>query len=146
MCKQAQRPRGLNSAEVIKELKKRLPTYKVDYLCYKYAPFCVSYDLQTGTFEELKERSYQFPQVATETTCLQWLLDEGAQTAIKLLLERKNALDLFELHQTYTEKAKTDTNALKALLELNKVLFSNDDENALLKLLDGIPDELGDFD
>ncbi len=138
------RSRGLNNAEVIKDIKKKLPAYKVDYLCFKYAPYCASYEVDTGTFEELKSRSPQFPQVATEHTCLQWLLDDEMQSAVKALLAKKNDLELFELHQTYIEKARTDTNALKALLELNKVLFQDSSENELMKLLDNIPNDIGE--
>ena len=135
------RPRGLNNADVVKSIKAIIPTYKCDYICWKYAPFCVSYDLQEGSFQELQSKSYQFPPSTTEQACNQWLLDDDMQTALRLLLERTNTLALFELQQNYTERAKDDTNALKGLLELNKVLFTKNGDSKLFQLLEGISDD-----
>ena len=89
---------------------------------------------------ELRENTPGFPDV-TERQAEAWLLDEQAQGAVKLLLERKNTADLLQLHEDYVKSAQTDPQSLRALLELNKALFKEKD-NALLKLLDGVPDDL----
>ena len=49
-------------------------------------------------------------------------------------------MQLLDLHETYVRKAETDHNSLKALLELNKALFTEGVESKLLALLKDIPD------
>lgn len=127
--------------DIISEIKRRLPKYKADYIFWKYSPCCLSYEPQENTFAELKQNSPGFPQEITERQAEQWLLDDTVQGAVKLLLERKNVQQLHDLHEQYFQMAQTDPQSLRALLELNKALFKQED-NALLKLLQNVPDDL----
>lgn len=124
--------------DVVSEIKKTLPTYKADYIFYLYSKECLSFEPKQNTFEELKAHSEGFPSGATERTARQWLLSDDMQVAIKMLLERVNTQRMNELYSLYSEKAKTDTNALKQLLELNKVLFADKSDSELTKILNNI--------
>lgn len=126
--------------DLVSEIKRRLPLHQANYLFWRYAPSCLPYEPIKNTFMELRENTPGFPDV-TERQAEAWLLDEQAQGAVKLLLERKNTADLLQLHEDYVKSAQTDPQSLRALLELNKALFKEKD-NALLKLLDGVPDDL----
>ena len=135
------RRKSVEQLDIVAEIRRRLPNYKAEYLFWKYAPCCLSYDPEKGNFEELKEKVQGFPDVS-ERVAGQWLLDDTVQAAVKILLERKNVQQLHELHEQYFGMARSDPQSLRALLELNKVLFKSD-EDALMKLLKTIPDDLG---
>ena len=135
------RKKPVEQLDIVSEIRGRLPNYKAEYLFWKYAPCCLSYEPEKGSFEELKEKVQGFPDVS-ERVAGQWLLDDTVQAAVKILLERKNVQQLHELHEQYFDMARSDPQSLRALLELNKVLFKSD-EDALMKLLKTIPDDLG---
>ena len=126
--------------DFVSRIKSRLPQYQANYIFWKYAPACLPYEPKAGTFAELKANTPGFPDL-TEREAESWLLEEDVQGAVKSLLERKNTADLLQLHEDYTMAAKTDPQALKALLELNKTLFK-EQTNDLMKLLEGVPDNL----
>ncbi len=126
--------------DIISQIKRKVPNYQADYIFWKFAPECLSYDPVKGDFTELKAKSSDFPNIS-ERIASQWLLDDDIQAAVTLLLQRKNTQQMHELHQKYYELSQTDHQALRALLELNKTLFK-DDESALDKLLKGIPDDV----
>lgn len=133
---------SINEIDIIAEIKRMLPNYKADYLFYLYAPECLSYDPINNDFAELKEFSKGFPVTATERTAKQWLLDDTVQKAVRLLLAKVNVRQMNELHQRYVIKAQSDHFSLKALLELNKVMFGSSDDSELTKILNSIPESL----
>ena len=126
--------------DIVGEIRSRLPDYVSNYIFWKYAPYCLEFEART--FEDLKNSSKDFPQDSTERTAERWLLDDGTQSCVRLLLEKKNERQLLDLHETYVEAAQTDPQALRALLELNKSLFK-ERESGLMKILKGLPDDLG---
>lgn len=135
-----------NTLDIVAEIRERLPNYQANYVFWRFSRCCLSYEPKTGTFEELKENTPGFPADITERTAEQWELDDAVQGAIKLILERQNIKQLYQLHEQYFEMAQSDPQSLKALLELNKSLFKSED-NALMKLLQNVPDDLdGDTD
>jgi len=127
--------------DIVAEIRERLPEYQANYIFWKYAPCCLPYEPETGTFAELKENTTGFPSDTTERTAQQWELDDAVQGAVKLILERQNVRQLYQLHEQYFEMAQSDPQSLRALLELNKSLFK-DSDNALMKLLQSVPDDL----
>lgn len=133
-------PRKRAELDLVSEIKRRLPRYQADFVFWKYSPCCLSYEPQKNTFAELRENSPSFPDV-TERIAEQWLLSDEVQGCVRLLLERKNVQQLHDLHEQYYQMAQTDPQSLRALLELNKALFKQED-NALMKLLQNVPDDL----
>ena len=133
------RKKAILDLDIMNEIHNRVPDHVADYIFWRYAPYCLEFEAKT--FEELREHSTGFPMEATERTAERWLLDDGAQACVRLLLERKNEKQLLDLHETYVDAAQSDPQALRALLELNKSLFK-ERESGLMKMLKGLPDDL----
>ena len=128
----------LQKLDIVAEINKMLPSYEAEYLFWLYSKECLSYEPCDNSFNELKEKTVNFPKEVTERTAKQWLLDETVQKASKLLLARVNVQQMNELHQLYVERSKSDNNALKQLLDLNKVLFANDSDSEIARILNDI--------
>ena len=129
-----------NAIDVVAEVKDLLPSFKAAYVFWRYAPECLDYEATENTFSELQANVPDLPKDFTEQQARQWLLEDNVQAAVRKLLQRKNIQQLLDLHETYVHKAETDHNSLKALLELNKALFTEGVESKLLALLKDIPD------
>lgn len=72
----------------------------------------------------------------------------GDQNTVLLVLNCENIegaayrrSDCVKCNEQYFQMAQTDPQSLRALLELNKAMFKQED-NALLKLLQNVPDDL----
>jgi hypothetical protein len=118
-----------------------LKDYRANYVYWRFCPDALPPDIPAGcSFQTLKQKS-GMPDVITEQAAALWLLDDGIQQLVKSLLEAKKGLQMLELHDIYYERAKTDSNSLKGLLQLDETLFK-DEQNALLALLDGVPDDV----
>lgn len=129
-----------DAIDVVAEVKNLLPSCRGAYVFWRYAPECLDYEATENTFSELQANVPAFPKDFTEQQARQWLLEDNVQAAVRKLLQRKNVQQLLDLHETYVRKAETDHNSLKALLELNKALFTEGVESKLLALLKDIPD------
>lgn len=141
MTETVKRSKGPTKPSVIKQIIDAFPPYKADYLFWRFCPEAIVSDIKPGcTFAELKKAS-GMPETFTEQSCSLWLLDETVQSLVRQLLKVRNGQQLLELHQIYFDKAKSDSKALAGLLQLNEVLFSNNEENELTALLSDIPDD-----
>ncbi len=142
MAERNQRSKGPTKPLIVRQIMDAYPFYKSEYLFWRFCPEAVVSEIRPGcSFEELK-KGCGMPDAFTEASCGLWLLDENVQGLVRQLLKAKNGEQLLELHQLYFEKAKEDPRCLTGLMQLNDVLFKNN-ESELISLLEGIPDSIG---
>lgn len=119
---------------ILTKLHEMVPTQvKVFYIVWKYARHLLPKKIDT--FEELTKEYSGFTPGMDEAKCESWLVEESVQAAVKYLLKRLHKQKMFELYETYFEKAKTDVQAFKAFTEFSEKFFGDDGEDELHAIL-----------
>lgn len=119
---------------ILAKLHEMIPTQvKVYYIVWKYARHLLPKKIDT--FEELTKEYKGFTPGMDEAKCESWLVEESVQAAVKYLLKRLHKQKMFELYETYFEKAKSDVQAFKAFTEFSEKFFGDESGDELHSIL-----------
>ena len=107
---------------------------KVYWILWKFCPELLS--TKCETYEDLKKTYAAFRNL-DEDTVNSYIYNEGVQNAVKWLLKRMDGARMIELYNIYYERAKSDVQAFKALIDFKKEFFSDGESSELLRILGG---------
>lgn len=120
---------------VLATLKEMVHTdTKVYWIVWKYAPDLLPTPCKT--FEDLQENYVAFRKL-TEDICNRYIYVESVQSAIRWLLKRMDGARMIELYNIYFERAKSDVQAFKALIDFKKEFFQDEESSELMQILSG---------
>lgn len=110
---------------------------KVYWILWKFAPELINTEEEIKTYKDLQKAFVCFRHL-DEATVNKYIYNEGVQNAIKWLLKRQDGVKMIELYNLYYEKAKTDVQAFKALIDFKKEFFAESEQNELVSILNGV--------
>lgn len=127
--------RNNHEKSVMKELKEMVRTdTKVYWILWKFCPELLP--TQCKTYKDLQDNYAAFKNL-DEDTVNRYMYNEGVQNAVKWLLKRMDGARMIELYNIYYERAKSDVQAFKALIDFKKEFFTDKEGSELLKILGG---------
>lgn len=110
---------------------------KVYWILWKFAPELLNTESELKTYKDLQNKFVCF-QKLDENTVNRYIYNEAVQNAIKWLLKRQDGVRMIELYNIYYERAKTDVQAFKALIDFKKEFFAGNEQSELVKILNGV--------
>ncbi len=127
--------RNNHEKSVMKSLKEMVRTdTKVYWILWKFCPELLP--TQCKTYKDLQDNYVAFKNL-DEDTVNRYMYNEGVQNAIKWLLKRMDGARMIELYNIYYERAKSDVQAFKALIDFKKEFFADEEGSELLRILGG---------
>lgn len=136
-CEYMPRINDANSHEksVLAQLKDMVKTdTKVYWILWKFAPDLLPTPCKT--FADLQSNYVAFKNLS-EDICNRYIYLESVQAAVKWLLKRMDGARMIELYNIYFERAKSDVQAFKALIDFKKEFFQDEESSELLQILNG---------
>ncbi len=127
-----------NSREksIMAQLKDMVRTdTKVYWILWKFAPDLLP--TASETFEDL-QRTYAAFRNLSEDLCNRYIYLESVQTAVRWLLRRMDGARMIELYNIYFDRAKSDVQAFRALIDFKKEFFRDEEDSELLQILSGV--------
>lgn len=127
--------RNDHEKSVMASLKEMVRTdTKVYWILWKFCPELLP--TQCKTYKDLQDNYAAFKNL-DEDTVNRYMYNEGVQNAVKWLLKRMDGARMIELYNIYYERAKSDVQAFKALIDFKKEFFTDKEGSELLKILGG---------